>query len=200
VWQRTQAVSHDDVIRRRFEASIAAKRAVLDAPEHVATIGAIADALVESYRAGGKAVFCGNGGSAADATHLAAELVGRFVLERPPLPALSLSDNGSSVTAIGNDYAYDQVFARQLRGLGREGDVLVALSTSGGSANVLEAVEAARELGITTVAMTGQKGTGLAGACDLALVVPSSETARVQEVTMLAAHTVCELVESALFA
>jgi D-sedoheptulose 7-phosphate isomerase len=149
----------------------------------------------------------GNGGSAADATHLAAELVGRYKLERDALPALSLSDNNSSITAIGNDYAYDVTFARQIQAFGREGDVAIGLSTSGRSVNVLRGLQAASELGLQTVAITGAAGPVLEGEAphigegvDLWLAMPTDDTPRIQECTMLVGHTICELVERAVVA
>jgi len=185
-------------VRDAIEASIAVKQALLD-DEIVAQTERAADVMTTALRGGGKVLFCGNGGSAADATHLAAELVGRFQLERAPLPALSLSDNLASLTAIGNDYAFDQTFARQLLGLAKAGDVLVALSTSGGSANVLEAVRAAREIDVRTVAFTGASGGELAGLAEVCVRIPSDSTARIQEAYMLLCHTACELVERTLF-
>ena len=189
----------EDLIRRRFAEALDVKRA-LQAPEHVAFTARAAELLAGALRAGGKAIFCGNGGSAADATHLAAELVGRFYLERAPLAALSLSDNASAMTCVANDYAFDEVFARQVRAHGRAGDVLVALSTSGSSPNVLAAVAAAREAGLAVVGLTGADGDDLAAAADLCLRAPSTDTPRIQEAHMLVGHTVCELVEAALFA
>ncbi len=186
-------------VRAAVEASVAMKQALLESDAIELTERA-AEVMTGALRGGGKVLFCGNGGSAADATHLAAELVGRFQMERAPLPALSLSDNVSSVTAIGNDYAFDQAFARQLRGLAREGDVLVALSTSGTSANVVEAVRAATEIGVRTIAFTGAGGGELAELCELCVRVPSDSTARIQEGYMVLCHTACELVERALFA
>jgi D-sedoheptulose 7-phosphate isomerase len=187
------------LVRDRIAESISVKQALL-APEHVAATCAIAAELTGALRAGRKVLLCGNGGSAADATHLTAELVGRFLLDRDPLPALSLCENTSSLTSIGNDYDFTEVFARQVRGLGQPGDVLVALSTSGGSPNVVAAVEAAAVLGLRTVGMTGRDGGRLAELADVCLRVPSDDTARVQEGTMLVGHTVCELVEQALCA
>ena len=184
--------------RDSIEASIAVKQALLDA-EIVALTEQVAAVMTESLRGGGKILFCGNGGSAADSMHLAAELVGRFQLERAPLPALSLSDNVSSVTAIGNDYDYAQTFSRQVRGLARAGDVLVGLSTSGGSVNVLEAMRAAAELDVRTIGFTGEAGGELAALCELCVRIPSQATARIQEGYMLLCHTACELVERALF-
>lgn len=154
--------------------------------------------LVAALRAGGKAMFCGNGGSAADAQHLAAELMGRFLVDRGPLPALALTVDTSALTAIGNDYAYDEVFARQLRGLGRPGDVLVAISTSGNSANVLKAVAAARELGVATLGLSGGTGGRMASACDLCLCVPAARTDHIQEMHIAVGHMLCGMVEEAL--
>ncbi len=185
-------------VRESIEASIAVKQALLEG-DAIAATERVAEVMTEALRAGGKVIFCGNGGSAADATHLAAELVGKFQLDRAPLPALSLSDNASSLTAIGNDYDYAQTFARQLRGLASSGDVLVALSTSGTSANVVEAARAASELDVRVVAFTGASGGDLAALADVCVRIPSDSTARIQEGYMLLCHTACELVERALF-
>jgi D-sedoheptulose 7-phosphate isomerase len=163
----------------------------------VATADA-AERIAASLRAGGKVMFFGNGGSASDAGHLAAELLGRFALERRPLAAACLSDHTAATTAIGNDYGYDDVFARQLAGLGRPGDVAVGLSTSGSSANVVRALETARELGLVTVALTGASGGKVAAVVDVCIRVPSEDTPRVQELCMLLGHTLCELVEQDL--
>jgi D-sedoheptulose 7-phosphate isomerase len=154
----------------------------------------IADAL----RAGGKVLFCGNGGSAADSQHLAAEFTGRFVNDRRPLAALALSTDSSALTCIAPDYAFDQVFERPLRALGRPGDVLVAISTSGRSANVQRAAQAARELGIAVIGLLGRDGGTIKAACDLAIVVPSQTTARIQEAHIFIGHTLCALVEASL--
>jgi D-sedoheptulose 7-phosphate isomerase len=154
--------------------------------------------LAASLRGGGKIMFCGNGGSAADSQHLAAELTGRFVHDRRPLAALALSTDSSALTCIANDYAFDQVFARQVRALGRPGDILVAISTSGGSANVIAAAEAAREIGMSTVGLLGRDGGALLRLCSVTVVVPSRTTARIQEAHILIGHTLCGLVEEAL--
>jgi D-sedoheptulose 7-phosphate isomerase len=185
-------------VREAIEASIAVKRALLEG-EVVAETERAASVMTEALRGGRKVLFCGNGGSAADAMHLAAELVGRFERERAPLPALSLGDNVSSITAIGNDYEYAQVFARQLRGLGAAGDVLVALSTSGSSPNVVEAVRTAAEMDVRTIAFTGADGGELGTLAELCVRIPSDSTARIQEGYMLLCHTACGLVERALF-
>jgi D-sedoheptulose 7-phosphate isomerase len=162
-------------------------------------VTAVAQSLIDAYRAGGKLILFGNGGSAGDAQHIAAEFVGRFQLERDPLPALALTVNGSALTAIANDYGYDEVFARQLRGLGAAGDVVVGISTSGGSANVIAALRAARSAGMVTVGFTGGDGGLMRAVCDHCLVVPSGDTPRIQEGHILLGHVLCELVESTLF-
>ncbi|MFH0934712.1 MAG: D-sedoheptulose 7-phosphate isomerase [Pseudomonadota bacterium] len=152
--------------------------------------------ITTSLKTGGKVFFCGNGGSAADAQHLAAELVGRFMLERAPLSAWALTVNTSALTAIGNDYTYDEVFSRQLRGLGRSGDVLVGISTSGNSRNVIHAIEAAREMNIAVIGMTGENGGSMAKLCEVCLKVPSTSTPRIQEMHIAIGHLICELVEA----
>jgi D-sedoheptulose 7-phosphate isomerase len=158
--------------------------------------------LAEALRAGGKVLACGNGGSAADAQHFAAELVNRFEIERPPLAAVALTTDSSTLTSIANDYAYEQVFSKQVRALGRAGDVLLAISTSGNSANVLAAVDAARELGLRVVALTGNTGGKMAarlGADDVHVCVPHKSTARVQEVHLLVLHCLCDAIDFQLF-
>src|SRR5512145_2991716 len=158
--------------------------------------------LAECLRGGGKALACGNGGSAADAQHFAAELVNRFEMERPPLAAVALSTDTSSLTSIANDYAYQQVFSKPLRAIGRRGDALVAISTSGNSANVIDAVHAAHELGIRVVALTGNGGGKMAAALqpeDVHLCVPHKKTARIQEVHLLCIHCLCDAIDTLLF-
>lgn len=148
--------------------------------------------------AGGKLMFCGNGGSAADSQHLASELTGRFIKDRRPLAGLALSTDSSALSCIGNDYAFEQVFARQLQALGRPGDALVAISTSGNSANVLRAVEAARALGIFSLGLLGRDGGQLAGLCDASIIVPHTVTARIQEAHILIGHSLCGVIEAQL--
>jgi D-sedoheptulose 7-phosphate isomerase len=160
-------------------------------------IAAGADALVSAYRAGHKALFFGNGGSAADAQHLAAEFVGRYLQERGPMPALALNANSSAVTAIGNDYGYDQVFARQLQAFATPGDIAVAISTSGNSPSVIETVRCARRMGIFTIGLTGASGGQLRGLVDVLITVPSEETPRIQECHVLIGHALCDAVERA---
>lgn len=158
-------------------------------------LDAIAGRITRCFRAGGTLYLCGNGGSAADAQHVAAEFVGRFLLERRPLPAVALSCNTSILTAIGNDYDFSQIFARQVRAAVKPGDCVVGISTSGRSANVLEAVRAARELGAVTIGFTGASGTDLAALCDDCFRAPSVHTPRIQECHLVAWHLVCEAVE-----
>ena len=162
------------------------------------TLERIASRIAECLRSGGTVYLCGNGGSAADAQHVAAEFTGRFSRERAPLPAEALSANTSALTAIGNDYGFDEVFARQVRARVKKGDVLAGISTSGESENVLRAVSAARELGAFAVGFTGGRASRLAGACELCLQVRSENTARIQEAHILAWHVVCGMVEESL--
>ncbi len=186
------------LVRRRLEDTIDVKKQMLDA-ECVEQAVDVARRIVAALSAGRKVLFFGNGGSSMDAGHLAAELLGRFYYDRPSLPAISLPDSTAAMTAIGNDYAYEQVFARQVRGLGRADDVLVGLSTSGSSPNVLRAMEAGRESGMVTVGLTGARGDALAAVTDVCIMVPSTDTPRVQEACMHLGHSICELVEAALF-
>jgi D-sedoheptulose 7-phosphate isomerase len=158
--------------------------------------------LAQALKSGGKALACGNGGSAADAQHFAAELVNRFEAERPPLAAVALTTDSSNLTSIANDYAWEQVFAKQLRALGRRGDVLLAISTSGNSKNVLEALHAAHELGLRVIALTGNGGGKMAAmvkADDVHICVPHRQTARIQEVHLLALHCLCDAIDFQLF-
>jgi D-sedoheptulose 7-phosphate isomerase len=181
------------LVEERIRASAATIERLLD-PACVAAVASAAALIAERVRAGGKLLVFGNGGSAADATHIAAELVGRFLLDRRALPALSLSDNASAVTAIGNDYGFERIFARQVEALGTSGDVALGISTSGTSANVVEALRAARRLGLATIALTGA-GAALRDVADVCVAVPSRETPRIQEAHTLIGHVLCELVE-----
>jgi D-sedoheptulose 7-phosphate isomerase len=192
--------SHAEFLRSKVADSIAAKQALAnDRPLHD-EVAAVVTAMCEALRGGNKVLFFGNGGSSMDAGHLAAELLGRFYLERPALPAVALSDATAAMTAIGNDYAYADVFARQVQGLGSPGDVAVGLSTSGNSANVVSALEVAKQRGLVTVALTGRSGGRAAEVADHALRMPSDDTPRIQECQMLVGHTICELVERELAA
>jgi D-sedoheptulose 7-phosphate isomerase len=185
--QARAALRDSGIAIRRLEAAMS--RAVASA----------AESAIACLEGGGTIFFCGNGGSAADAQHLAAELAGRYFLERPALAAIALTTNVSSLTAIGNDYGFDHVFARQLEGLGTPGDVLVAITTSGSSANVLRAVETARALGMVVIGMTGAKGVRFAAHCDHALVTPNVSTPRIQEGHIAMGHALCEVIEHAMF-
>jgi D-sedoheptulose 7-phosphate isomerase len=162
-------------------------------------LAAAAEMAIASLEAGRTIYFCGNGGSAADAQHLACELAGRYLIDRPAVAAVALSTNTSSLTSIGNDYGFEHVFSRQLEGLGRPGDVLVAITTSGSSPNVLAAVRVAQRLGMTVIGMTGGKGADFAAECDVALVTPHLVTPRVQEGHIAMGHAFCELIERAMF-
>ena len=161
-------------------------------------VSAAGQTAASALKAGGKLMFCGNGGSAADSQHLAAELTGRFIKDRRPLAAVALSTDSSALTCIGNDYTFDEVFARRVAALGRSGDVLVAISTSGNSRNVIRAVEEARVLGVSVIGFLGRDGGALKALCDVSIVVPSQSTARVQESHILIGHTLCGLIEEHL--
>jgi D-sedoheptulose 7-phosphate isomerase len=189
----------DNVVEQTIRASIGVKQALLEDAALTGRIEATAQALVEVFRAGGKILFCGNGGSAADAQHIAAELSGRFYTDRPPLYAEALHVNTSYLTAVANDYGYEAVYARMVEAAGRNGDALVAISTSGNSPNILKAVEKARAQGMRVVGMTGASGGKMRDLCDILLNVPSGDTPRIQEAHILIGHIVCLLVEKALF-
>lgn len=190
---------YTDLLAARVRASVEAKQQLLEGGA-LDVAAQIATALVTSLGAGGRALWFGNGGSSMDSGHLAAELLGRFYVDRPPLASLALADNTAAMTAIGNDYAYEEVFARQVRGLGRPGDVAIGLTTSGGSKNVVAGLSAAREAGLVTVAFTGSRGGAVADVAEHVFCAPSDDTPRVQEIHMLVGHTICELVERELFA
>ena len=170
--------------------------------QHLAALDAHVDqainACVYSLRGGGKLMLCGNGGSAADSQHLAAEFTGRFIKDRPPIAAIALSTDTSALTCIANDYSFDAIFARQVEAIGKPGDCLIAISTSGNSGNVLAAVAAAKALGITCIGLLGRDGGKLKAECDIAIVVPSQVTARIQEAHILIGHSLCGAVEQQL--
>jgi D-sedoheptulose 7-phosphate isomerase len=161
----------------------------------VEDIATVAEWMVACIQAGGKILLCGNGGSAADAQHIAAEFLGRFLADRPPLPAIALNTNNSVITSIGNDYGFADIFSRQIQGIATDNDMLIALSTSGNSQNVLNALRTACEIGMVTVSLTGESGGRMREACDLCLCVPSSSTPRIQEMHIAIGHLLCELVE-----
>jgi len=162
-------------------------------------IAEVSRVLVECFRSGGKVLCCGNGGSASQADHAASELAGKYYMNRRALPAISLVDNPACVTAVANDLGYESLFARQIEGLGRSGDVLLAFTTSGSSPNIVLAVEKAGEMGITTVGFTGERGGEFAKLCDYCVVVPSRDTPRIQEIHLAFAHNICALTEAVLF-
>lgn len=184
---------------RSIQESITTKERLLASPEAVVRIGRVSELLIEVLQKGNKLLLFGNGGSAADAQHIAAEFVGRFAFERPALPALALSVNTSCVTAIGNDYGFDLIFTRQIEALGRSGDVAIGISTSGNSPNVLRALLLAKKMGLHTVALTGCTGGELKAVTDHCICVPSDQTPRIQECHILIGHVISELVELALF-
>jgi D-sedoheptulose 7-phosphate isomerase len=184
--------------KRGFEELLADRRGLLEAPHYRAQVEAIADAIVAALRDGKKVLWCGNGGSAAEAQHMAAELSGRFLRERPGLHSEALSVNSSTLTCIGNDYGYDRVFSRQVEAFARPGDVVIGLTTSGSSRNVVLALEAGRKRGAVTVAFTGNGGGKVAEHADLVLLGPDGYAAIVQEVHQVMAHIVCDLVEQRL--
>jgi D-sedoheptulose 7-phosphate isomerase len=186
-----------DLVRDRIQRSIEVKQALLLDANFRELVVQAALQIVEALRAGGKLLCCGNGGSAADAQHIAAEFTGRYLKERRALPALALNANTSSLTAIGNDYGFDLVFARQLEALGKEGDVLLGISTSGNSRNVLRAMEVAKEKSIYTIALTGSGGK-MKDLADCAICIPSDQTPRIQECHILTGHIICEIAEEML--
>jgi len=184
------------VIEQCFLESIAVKQGTLK--KNLAAIAAAAQAVIDAFKSGHKLFFCGNGGSAADSQHIAAEFIGRFQKERAAWPAIALTTDTSALTALGNDYTFDIVFSRQLQALGREGDVLIGISTSGNSKNVLEAVKQAKAMGIKTIGVTGGSGGQLASLSDIAIVAASSKTSRIQESHLVIFHAICEIVENTL--
>jgi D-sedoheptulose 7-phosphate isomerase len=183
-------------IRQQLEESASLKRVIADTM--TGEIELAAKAIIACYARGGKLLLCGNGGSAGDAQHIAGEFVGRFLRERRAVPAIALTTDTSILTAIGNDYGFDQIFSRQAEAHVSKGDVFVGISTSGASENVLRAFEVASERGATTIALTGNGGGALAAAADIALTVPSTSTPRIQEAHIVIAHVLCDLAERAL--
>lgn len=186
-------------IENIIQSSIDVKKLILSNEVLIGRINDAALMCIETLRNGGKIHFCGNGGSAADAQHLAAELSGRFYYDRPPLNAEALHVNTSYLTAVANDYSYDMIYARMLQASARRGDVLVGISTSGNSANILKAFETAKNIGVKTIAMTGEKGGAMANVCDILLNVPSQCTPRIQESHIMIGHIICEIIEAEIF-
>jgi D-sedoheptulose 7-phosphate isomerase len=186
-------------VTAEFEASVAVKQRILGDDKLLRQVTEMGHLLIDRYEAGSKLLVAGNGGSAADAQHIAAEFVSRFNFDRPGLPALALTTDTSILTAIGNDYGYDQLFRRQIEANGVAGDVFLGISTSGNSRNIIEALEAAKDKGIITIGLTGESGGSMRDLCDYCLCAPSDNTPRIQEAHILIGHTFCAMVELALF-
>ncbi len=189
--------SYEARARAQFAVHVALVQQVID--EQASVVARMAELLIACYRRGNKAVFCGNGGSAADAQHLAAELVGRYLIDRPPLPALALHTDTSAVTAIANDYAYEDIFARQAEALLQPGDVLVAITTSGTSPNIVKAAQVARRRECVVLGLLGRDGGTVLPLCYAALVVPAQQSFLIQETYMIVGHWLCDMIEQALF-
>ncbi len=189
----------DDLIIKKIKESIEVKENLLRNKELLRDIESCAESIINSYTNGGKVFFCGNGGSAADSQHITAELVSRFYLERKALAAEALTVNTSTITAISNDYRYDDIFARQVEANGKKGDVLIGLSTSGNSANVVIAMKTAKKMGMITIGFTGEKDGPISEICDICLKVPSTDTPRIQEAHILIGHIMCEIIERRMF-
>jgi D-sedoheptulose 7-phosphate isomerase len=187
------------VIKDIIRSSIDVKQHILSDDKLINTIDEIVAVVIRAFEQGNKVLFCGNGGSAADAQHLAAEFSGRFYSDRDPLPSEALHCNSSYMTAVANDYGYDVVYSRIVKGTGRKGDVLVSLSTSGNSVNIIKAMEVAHELGMINVAFTGETGGKMKSLCDHLINVPSKDTPRIQESHIMVGHIICQLVEQGLF-
>lgn len=192
-------MDHLSVLKSRIEASVKLKSSLLANDALLNTVTNLATEIIRTYRSGGKVLWCGNGGSAADAQHLAAELSGRFYYDRDPLNSEALHVNTSYITAVANDYSYDQIYSRLIAAMGKSGDVLIGLSTSGNSANVINALVEGKKRGMLCVGFTGETGGKMKEHCDLLINIPSTDTPRIQECHMLLGHTVCELVEAGLF-
>ncbi len=179
--------------------SIQVKIQILKSDKLLQSIENASKIIIEAYQTGKKVLFCGNGGSAADAQHLAAELSGRFYYDRPPLASEALHVNTSYITAVANDYSYDEIYSRYITGIGNQGDVIVGLSTSGNSGNVIKALQRAKELNMKTISLTGATGGKMKEVSDILINIPSNDTPRIQESHIMIGHIICEIVESTLF-
>lgn len=188
-----------EFVRKEFESSVQTKMKLMEDQALMRTVADVTDLVIATYKRGGKTLLAGNGGSAADAQHIAAEFVSRFYFDRPGLPSIALSSDPSIVTAIGNDYGYENLFARQIEAHGKPGDVFFAITTSGKSPNVIRAIERAKEMGLKTVALTSEKGADMAALCDYAILAPSTVTPKIQECHITIGHAICAGVEEALF-
>jgi D-sedoheptulose 7-phosphate isomerase len=189
-----------EYIKKQIKKSYETKQAIYTNEELLDNIVQVAEKCVSLYRGKNKTILAGNGGSAADAQHIAAELVGRYGFDRPSIPSLALTTDTSNLTAIGNDYGYEQIFSRQLEGMGQEGDIFIGISTSGNSANILRAFESAKKKNIFTVALTGNDGGKMADLADISLIIPSNSTPRIQESHILIGHILCDIIEKEIFA
>jgi D-sedoheptulose 7-phosphate isomerase len=190
---------NNDAILSEINASISVKQKILEDVALINSIRQVADECIAAYRRGNRVLLAGNGGSAADAQHIAAEFVSRYAFDRPGLASIAFTTDTSMLTAIGNDYGYEHIFRRQLEANGRQGDVFIGISTSGNSPNVLAALQRAREIGIVTVGLTGQGGVKMQTFCDYCLQVPSMSTPRIQESHIMLGHIICGIVEGTLF-
>lgn len=188
-----------EYIKDQIKKSYEAKQAIYDDLELLLKIETVAKKCVQLYKTDKKTILAGNGGSAADAQHIAAELVGRYGFDRPSIPSLALTTDTSNLTAIGNDYGYDQIFSRQLAGMGQKGDIFIGISTSGNSLNLIKAFEVAKEKGIYSVALVGKDGGQMAKDADIAIIVPSNSTPRIQEAHILIGHILCDIIEKEIF-
>jgi len=188
-----------EFLKKKFEESIQVKKDFLCDLEKMKGLQAACELAVKCYKAGGKLMVAGNGGSAADAQHIVAELVSRFYIDRPGLPALALTTDTSILTAVGNDYGYEDVFSRQVEANGAAGDLFLAISTSGNSPNIIKAIQAAQDKGIPVIGLTGQGGGKMAELCEICIQVPSKDTPRVQEVHILIGHILCDHIEQVMF-
>ena len=186
-------------IQQAISESIQVKEKLLADEQLLSLVGTVSDICTSAFCDGNKVLFCGNGGSAADAQHLAAELSGRFYFDRNPLPSEALHVNTSYLTAVANDYSYDEIYARAIKGQGKKGDVLIGLSTSGNSPNIVKAFETANKLGVITIGITGESGGKMKDLADFLINVPSTDTPRIQESHILIGHIICELIENKLF-
>jgi D-sedoheptulose 7-phosphate isomerase len=192
-------MAFEDLIRGRLKDSIALKDRIIENGDALALIGEITKSIIKAYQNDRKVILFGNGGSAADAQHIAAEFVGKYYLDRDPLPAMALTVNTSSLTSIGNDYSFDTVFTRQLEAFAQEGDIVIGISTSGNSENVIQALQMAKEKGLVTIGFTGRDGGKVKDVVDYCLRIPSDDTPRIQEAHITVGHIICEIVEKELF-
>jgi D-sedoheptulose 7-phosphate isomerase len=192
-------MDNKEIIIKNIQSAADLKTKLLTDETLLNTVGNVADKLADCFRSDGKVLLCGNGGSAADAQHLAAEFSGRYYKDRPPLYAEALHVNSSYVTAVANDYSYDEIYARAVRAMGRKDDILICMSTSGNSPNVLRAIHAAKAQNMIVIGMTGKSGGDMRELCDILIAIPSTDTPRIQECHMLLGHTICQLVEDMIF-